>query len=143
MGKVTVAPLTDEVIRKASEAGEQTARAPGALARARVERASGALKLNLLFNDGTGVAIPIPMIGELAHAKPAQLRTVIISPFRDAISFPSLDVDIYVPGLLADVYGPIVRSELGRHAGRRSSPKKAAAVRENGRKGGRPRSVVS
>jgi hypothetical protein len=51
-----------------------------------------------------------------------------------------LDVDHYIPALLEGVFGTKRwMSELGRRGGSKTSAAKAAAARENGRRGGRPR----
>jgi len=49
----------------------------------------------------------------------------------------ALDVDLSIPGLLAGLFG--TKAYMARHAGRATSPAKAAAARANGAKGGRPR----
>jgi hypothetical protein len=46
-------------------------------------------------------------------------------------------VDLSIPGLLAGLFG--TKAYMARRAGQAKSPAKAAAARENGRKGGRPR----
>jgi hypothetical protein len=57
----------------------------------------------------------------------------------DGISIRKVDVDIYVPGLLADELGSLFSKALGRRTRGKSTTKKAATSRENGRKGGRPK----
>jgi len=56
------------------------------------------------------------------------------------LHWEALDVDVSVPGVLAGLFG--TRAFMARQAGRVSSVKKAAAARENGAKGGRPRKVA-
>ena len=52
------------------------------------------------------------------------------------------DADFTVAGLVAGVFGTRAwMAELGRKGGSVTSEAKAAAVRENGKKGGRPRKV--
>ena len=60
------------------------------------------------------------------------------------LSWPKLDVDLYVPALVAGVFGTRawIARELARVAGRARSPAKAAAARSNGAKGGRPRKAA-
>jgi hypothetical protein len=82
---------------------------------------------------------PVRRVDELKRASQRQLARIEISPFRDSIQFPDIDASIYVPGLLADMLSPLIRPELSRRASRKGTPKKAAAVRENGKKGGRPK----
>ncbi len=139
MGKVTLKPITPEAIRKANERGAATVNAPTAIVHAEMSALEGATYLHLAFRDGSRLWVPVSRIEELARASEEALRGLEVAPSRDSISFPAIDVDIYVPGLLADLYGSQVLAVSGRRGGKRTSPEKAAAVRENGRKGGRPR----
>ena len=82
--------------------------------------------------------LPRHDIRELVGAKPNGLEKVEIQPGGDGISFRSIDVNISVPGLLADLLGPLFARALGRRARGRSSEKKAKSSRVNGKKGGRP-----
>ena len=139
MGNVVLEPITPNVIRRANKRGSATVGAPTAITHADVAMVEGALHLRLVFGDGTRLSVPTSRIDELANTKADALTTVEVSPSRDSISFPAIDADIYVPGLLSALYGSSVLAEKGRAGGKRSSPAKTAAVRQNGRKGGRPR----
>ena len=61
------------------------------------------------------------------------------------LHWPALDVDLYVPALIAGIFGTRawMASELARVAGRAKSPAKTAAARRNGAKGGRPRKTAA
>jgi hypothetical protein len=139
MGKVVLEPITPEAIQAANERGSAVRNAPTAIVRADVAEVDGALHLRLAFRDGTRLSVPTSRIEELAEATPEALKTLEVAPSRDSISFPAIDADIYVPGLINALYGSSVLAENGRAGGKRSSAAKTAAVRENGRKGGRPR----
>jgi hypothetical protein len=139
MGKVVLEPITPATVRRANKRGAATTNAPTAVVHAGVETVDGELHLLLVFRDGTRLSIPTTRIQELADAKADALATLEVSPSCDSISFPAIDADIYIPGLLSDLYGSRVLAEKGRAGGKRSSPAKTAAVRANGRKGGRPR----
>jgi hypothetical protein len=95
--------------------------------------------LDLTLRNGIAIRFPRKQIRELAGARPAKLENVEIQPGGDGISFRQIDVDIYVPGLLADELGSVFARALGRKTRGKTSRKKAAASRANGRKGGRPK----
>ena len=60
------------------------------------------------------------------------------------LHWPALDVDLYVPALVAGIFGTQawMTRQLARAAGQATSPAKAAAARSNGAKGGRPRKAA-
>lgn len=128
-----VPPLTDEMYDR----GRATvAEAPHDLVRAHYFCEDDALELTL--RNGVQVRLPRMRIRELAAASEASLSKVEIQAGGDGITFRDIDVDIYVPGLLADELGVLFAKALGRKTRGRSSAKKAEASRANGRKGGRP-----
>jgi hypothetical protein len=104
---------------------------------ARYSRGSDVLDLTL--RNGIAIRFPRKQIREIASAKPAKLETVEIQPGGDGITFLEIGIDIYVPGLLANELGSVFAKALGRKTRGRTSRKKAAASRANGRKGGRPK----
>jgi Protein of unknown function (DUF2442) len=104
---------------------------------ARYSRAYDTLQLTL--RNEIVVSLPRRRIRELAKALPADLAKVEVQPGGDGITFRSINVDISVPGLLADELGSLFAREMGRKTKGRTSTAKVTASRENGRKGGRPR----
>jgi hypothetical protein len=95
--------------------------------------------IDLTLRQGVIVRLPRLRVRELARAEPADLAKIEIQPGGDGISFRKINVDIYVPGLLADELGALFAKAMGRRSRGRTSEKKAASSRENGRKGGRPK----
>jgi hypothetical protein len=77
----------------------------------------------------------------LQNASRAALSRIEIVGPGLGLYFPKLDVDIYVPGLLQGHFGSKrwAAAQLGRAGGSARSKDKAAASRENGKLGGRPR----
>lgn len=77
----------------------------------------------------------------LQDASRAALSKIEIVGPGLGIYFPKLDVDIYIPGLLQGHFGSKkwAAAQLGRAGGSARSRDKAAAARENGKLGGRPR----
>ncbi|HEX8127913.1 MAG TPA: DUF2442 domain-containing protein, partial [Pyrinomonadaceae bacterium] len=76
----------------------------------------------------------------LRNATPEDLAKVEVMPYGLALSWPRLNADLTIAGLLAGIFGTKAwMSELGRKGGSRKTEAKATASRENGRHGGRPR----
>ncbi|HZO93720.1 MAG TPA: hypothetical protein VFB22_08100 [Candidatus Baltobacteraceae bacterium] len=63
---------------------------------------------------------------------PGRIGRIAIQPGGDGISFRNLNVDVSVPGLLADELGTLFARAIGRRARGKTSEKKAAASRANG-----------
>ena len=77
----------------------------------------------------------------LERAQPSDLKDIEISPSGFGVHFPSLDADLYVPGLLEGLMGSRqwMAAQLGQAGGQSRSLAKKAASRANGKLGGRPR----
>ncbi|HSU04296.1 MAG TPA: DUF2442 domain-containing protein [Acetobacteraceae bacterium] len=81
----------------------------------------------------------------MQHVTSDDLKTIELDAFGSGIHFPSIDADLYVPALLEGVMGSKgwMAAKLGAVGGSARSPAKAAASRENGKRGGRPRKRVA
>jgi hypothetical protein len=133
--RVAVSPMTDAMYRAAVKNAKRDE--PLDVTAARYDRVSDTIDLTL--RKGVTVRLPRRQIRELKNAKPVDVAKIEIQPGGDGISFLKLNVDIYVPGLLADELGPLFARAMGKKSLGRTSEKKAASSRENGRKGGRPK----
>ena len=104
-------------------------------------------KLNLLIiglTNGRRLVIPVEDVQGLQKATHRQLKKYELHGRGSDISFPEIDVDLYVPALIEGVYGNRRwMSELGRKGGSAKSEAKRLSSRANGAKGGRPRKVAA
>ena len=93
------------------------------------------------LNNGVVIMVPVHLLEELAEAGADDLAEIEISPAGLGLHWPRLDADVYVPALMQGVFGTRrwMAALLGAAGGKASTKAKAAAARENGRKGGRPR----
>jgi hypothetical protein len=98
-------------------------------------------RLVIDLSTGMGLLIDFRDVEGLEQARSDDLDHVEISPSGFGLHFPSLDADVYLPGLLEGRLGSAayMAARLGAAGGRARSPEKARAARENGRLGGRPR----
>jgi hypothetical protein len=96
------------------------------------------------LTTGVELGFPPEHAQGLADATPEALAAIEIEQFGLGIHFPKLDADLYVPALVEGVLGSKawMAARLGAAGGRQRTPAKAAASRENGKRGGRPRRVV-
>ena len=98
--------------------------------------------LNLLvvgLSNGRRLVLPIEELQGLGNATHKQLQNYELLGRGTGISFPDLDVDLYVPALIEGVYGNRRwMAQLGRKGGRAKTEAKRRAARANGAKGGRP-----
>lgn len=127
---------------RARARGDARAQDPSAVVNAHYDSERDAI--DLMFGGGGAMAIPRTMVPGLGRASVSQLESIRVSPTGDALSWPSLDVDVYVQGLVERAFGTrLFAAATGRRGGRRRSKAKAAAAQANGAKGGRPRKRLS
>lgn len=96
----------------------------------------------LVIDLSTGLSIMFsPQNAQgLEKATPEELTRIEISPSGLGLHFPAIDADIYLPGLLEGFFGSRrwMAAQLGKAGGSAKSAAKTAAVRANGKLGGRP-----
>lgn len=121
-----------------ARATERLAKTPTALS-ARYDRRIGRIAVEL--STGLFIAFKPHDAQGLENAKPADLANIEISPTGLGLHIPALDADIYLPALLQGFLGSRkwMASNMGKTGGAQTSQAKAAASRQNGKLGGRPR----
>ena len=111
---------------------------PSSVVEARYDSDADAIALK--FGGGGSMSIPRRVVPGLERAAESKIESIVVSPAGDALSWPSLDIDVYIPGLVERAFGTrLFAASTGRRGGRRRSKAKATAARANGAKGGRPR----
>ncbi len=103
--------------------------------------------LNLLIvglSNRRRLVLPIEDVQGLGKATHEQIQNYELLGHGSGISFPDLDVDLYVPALIEGVYGNWRwMASLGRKGGEAKTAAKRLASRKNGAKGGRPKMVAA
>jgi hypothetical protein len=133
-----MADITNAQIDAAIARGKLALAAEPRAASARYDRQLDRIIVDL--TNGCTFAFPPRVAQGLEQATPDQLAEVEILGLGYGLHWEALDVDLSIPGLMAGLFG--TQSYMARRAGQATSPAKAAAARENGAKGGRPRKSV-
>jgi hypothetical protein len=131
--------LTDAQIDAAEARGREIMRREPRATGARYDAVSGRVVIDLA--NGCTYAFPAALAEDLQGASEQALAEVQVEGAGFDLHWPALDVDLYVPALVAGIFGTKawMARELARRAGQATSPAKAAAARRNGARGGRPR----
>ena len=130
---------------KLSDADYQAARRRADMEDATEPRAAAGVScspsmLTLPLRSGVVVILATANVPGLRDVRDREkLANVVVEGRGRALRWPDLDVDLSVPLLIAEALPIRSAASIGRRGGSVTSPAKAAAVRENGKKGGRPR----
>lgn len=130
------ATVDEAPFAKASEQGRKL------LARGPLATAAhyGAGRIHVELNNGCAFEFPVAHAQGLAGARVADLRTIEIQAAGLGLHWPKLDADLYVPSLVKGIMGTKQwMAQIGASGGRSTTTQKAAAARENGKLGGRPK----
>src|SRR5947208_1295313 len=98
MASANVTSKDRERFARARELGQLRSQDPSAIVGAHYDAQRDAVDLS--FASGGTITIPRELIPGLENATPPVLASVSVSPAGDAISWRSLDIDVYVPGLI-------------------------------------------
>jgi hypothetical protein len=141
MGEADVTAKDRERYVRARARGKARAHDPSAVVEARYDRDGDLIELK--FVGGGTIGIPRKAVPGLEWASAPSIEAIVVSPRGDALSWPSLNLDVYVPGLVERTFGScLFAATTGRRGGRTRSKAKAAS-KANGAKGRRPRKSVS
>lgn len=134
MTKLTEAEFTDAVAR-----GQSLLDTELRAVSAQYDTKTGRVSIEMV--NGCTYVFPASLVQDLSAASPDDLAEIEVDGMGLNLHWPKLDADLYVLALVAGVFGTRdwMRKALARQAGSSTSVSKAAAARENGRKGGRPR----
>jgi hypothetical protein len=131
--------ITTDEIREARKRGAAAAATEPRAASARYDAEREWIVIDL--TNGSRFSFPYWFVEGLQEATPEQLAEIEVYPHGRGLRWDRLDIDLGVPELIAaGAYGSEkwMRQELGRKGGSAKTDSKAAAARENGKKGGRP-----
>jgi hypothetical protein len=134
--------VTDDELTQAELRGAQILESEPRAVAARYDPATRRVAIDLA--NGCTYAFPVRLVQDLQGASEEALANLEVDGAGFNLHWPSLDADLYVPALVAGVFGTrewMMRG-LARIAGQATSPAKAAAARKNGAKGGRPRKAA-
>jgi Protein of unknown function (DUF2442) len=138
-----MAKLTDAELDAAEARGREMLETEPRAKAADYDRNTRRITIDL--TNGCTYAFPVELVQDLQGASDDDLSAVEVDGAGFNLHWPVLDVDLYVPALIAGVFGTRawMAKELARMAGKATSAAKAAAARANGSKGGRPRKLAS
>lgn len=131
--------LTDAQFEAAEARGRVALETEPRATAARYNRKTGRVTVDLM--NGCTYVFPSHLVQDLSDASPDDLDTIEVDGLGFNLHWPKLDADLYVPALVAGVFGTRdwMSKAMARQAGRSKSPAKVAAARANGAKGGRPK----
>ncbi|WP_433692655.1 DUF2442 domain-containing protein [Herbaspirillum seropedicae] len=132
-------PVTEEVMEQAVAAGRRRrAASPHAT---QVSYLPQWEALAVHFADQTAILLPVANYAELASLTRAELGRIELGYAGSALCLEERDLHVSIAGLVAASTSlmKLASTVIASRNGARSTPAKTLAVRENGKKGGRPR----
>src|SRR4029453_10502017 len=103
MGTTEISAKDRGALGRARARGRERVQDSSAVVDARYDSDADAIELT--FRGGGSMSIPRAIVPGLGRASASNLELVVLSPAGDALSWPSLDVDVFVPGLVERAFG--------------------------------------
>src|SRR5205809_2011315 len=103
MATIEISAKERDRYARARARGQVRLEDPSTVVNARYD--SNADAIELAFKGGGSMSIPRAVVPGLERASASKLEAVRVSPAGDALSWPSLDVDVYIPGLVERAFG--------------------------------------
>jgi hypothetical protein len=137
-----MAGVTDRQLRAAEARGRKMLATEPRAAAAHYDRATGRVVVDLI--NGCTYAIPAHLVQDLHGASPDDLARVEVDGVGFNLHWPALDVDLYVPALVAGIFGTRtwMAQEQDRIAPRSATASESAAAPAGGTRDGRSRRIA-
>jgi|SRR6185312_7050810 len=134
--------VTDGQLRRAETRGRRMAATEPRAAAARFDRATGRVIIDLV--NGCTYAIPACLVQDLHRASADDLARVDVDGVGFNLHWPALDVDLYVPALVAGIFGTRawMAQSQDRVVRQSSAAPESAAAPVVGTRGGRSRRIA-
>ena len=108
----------------------------------RFDRSLGLIIISL--KNGAFFSFPPTLVEGLEKASFEDIDDVWLDASGSSVHWDRLDADFNIAGLVAGIFGTKAwMSQLGRKGGQSTSSAKAESSRNNGKKGGRPKKVIT
>jgi hypothetical protein len=137
--RIPVPPMSEAMYRNTIRTAKKDE--PTDVVTARFRPKSDVLVLTL--RSGIMLAFPRAHVREIARIDPQNVGLVEVQPGGDGISFLSHDIDISIPGLLADELGALFARAIDKRRRGKTSSKKGSVSPKNDERGGRRRKPVA
>jgi hypothetical protein len=134
--------LSDSDVRQAEKRMQTRLKTQPRAISARYDRRG--TRIVVALSNGLELGVPVALAQGLSGARPSDLADIEITPTGLGLHWPRLDADLYLPALMAGLFGTRrwMARVMGKAGGRSTSSAKQEAARANGRLGGRPRKLA-
>ncbi|WP_215883727.1 DUF2442 domain-containing protein [Acidithiobacillus sulfurivorans] len=134
--------VTPEVLQRAVALGQRHHR--GSIHAQSLRYLPDTRALMITFGDQTAIVLPVANYSELSALTEKERQQLSLCFAGSALCLNDQDLHVSIAGLMAmsQPLLEVAKTVTASYNGRLRTPAKAAASRENGKKGGRPRSLT-